>query len=133
MILICQRKSFNIQKSHDFPGFIREARDLLTLYKLPNILDEEIAISYSKWKATVKRAVKNTCETELKASMNTSKLKDGPLIGESFGLKDYISKLQMTEARTNFRLRSFTTNVKMNRQAGAELCQAQEKLGLVIN
>jgi hypothetical protein len=111
------KEIFNIQKSLDFPGFIREARDLLTRYKLPNIIYEEIVISYTKWKATVKRAVKDTWETELKASMNTSKLKDGPLVGESFGLKEYISNLQMSDARTKFRLRSFTTNVKMNRKS----------------
>ena len=81
------------------------------------MLDAEIAISYSRWKVTVKRAVKNTCETELKASMNSSKLKDGPLISESFGLKDNVSKLQRTEVGTYFRLRSFTTNVKMNRKS----------------
>ena len=62
----------NIQKSLDFPGFIEEARELLTLYKLPNIIDEELKISYSKWKVTVKRAVKNTWETELKESMTTN-------------------------------------------------------------
>ena len=94
------KEIFNIQKSLDFPGFIREARDLLTRYKLPNIIDEEIVISCTKWKATVKRAVKDTWETELKASMNTSKLKDGPLVGESFGLKEYIGNLQMSDTRT---------------------------------
>ena len=111
------KEIFNIQKSLDFPGFIREARDLLIIYKLSNIIDTEFKISYSMWKSTVKRAVKKTWEAELKASMNTSKLKDGPLVGESFGLKDYLSKLQMTEAGTKFRLRSFTTNVKMNRKS----------------
>ena len=91
------KEIFNIQKSLDFPGFIREARDLLIICKLPNIIDTEFKISYSMWKSTVKRAVKKTWEAELKAKMNTSKLKDGPLVGESFGLKDYISRLQMSE------------------------------------
>ena len=111
------KEIYNIQKSLDFPGFIREARDLLIKYKLPNIIDEEFKISYSMWKKTVKREIKNTFETELKASMITSKLKDGPLVGESFGLKDYTVKLQMTEARMKFRLRSFTSKVKMNRKS----------------
>ena len=63
--------------------------------------------------------------------MTTSKLKDGPLIGESFGLKDYISTLQMSEARTKFRLRSFTSNVKMNRKS--DPTYAAELWKLLVN
>ena len=111
------KEIFNTQKSLDFPGFIQEVRDLLKIYELPNIIDSELKISYSMWKSKVKKAVKKRWEAELRGNMNTSKLKDGPLVGESFGLKEYINKLQITDARTKFRLRSFTTNVKMNRKS----------------
>ena len=82
------KEIYNIQKSLDFPGFIREARDLLIKYKPPNTIDEETKISYSNWKGTVKRAITNNFETKLKPSMITSKLKDGPLVGESYGAEE---------------------------------------------
>ena len=72
------KEIYNIQKSLVFPGFIREARVLLIKYKLHNIIDKEIKISYSKWKGSLKRAIINTFETQL----------NGLLVGESFGLKD---------------------------------------------
>ena len=49
-------------------------------------------------KTTVKAVIKTTYERELKDKMKTSKLKDGPILGK-------------------FRLRSNTTNVKMNRKS----------------
>ena len=49
--------------------------------------------------------------------MTTSKLKDGPMLDEMFEKKDYIMSMKLSDARTNFRLRSNTTNVKMNRKS----------------
>ena len=46
-----------------------------------------------------------------------SKLRNGPLIDEEFGQKEYLKKMRLTDARTKFRLRSFTTNVKMNQNS----------------
>ena len=42
---------------------------------------------------------------------------DGPTVGENFGKKDYLLSMTLRDARTNFRLRSNTTNVKMNRKS----------------
>ena len=66
-----------------------------------------------KWKTTVKAAIKTTYKRVLKEKLITSKLKDGPLVGENFEKKDYILSMKLCDARTNFRRRSNTTNVKM--------------------
>ena len=100
----------------NFPGFVSEMRNLIDRYKLPDIIDGK-QISKLKWKTTVKAAIKTTYERELKEKMTTSKLKDGPLVGENFKKKDYILSMKLCDARTNFRLRSNTTNVKMNRKS----------------
>ena len=46
--------------------------------------------------------------------MTTSKLRDGPMRQESFGLQDYLKEMNLTDARTKFRLKSNMTKVKMN-------------------
>ena len=58
-------------------------RNLINRYKLPDITDGK-QISKLKLKTTVKAAIKTTYERELKDKMKTSKLKDGPLVGENF-------------------------------------------------
>ena len=110
------KEMFLIQKSMNFPGFIPEMRNLIDRYKLPDIIDGN-QIAKSKWKTTVKTAIKTTYGRELKDKMTTSKLKDGPMVGEEFEKRDYIMSMQLSDARTNFRLRSNTTNVKMNRKS----------------
>ena len=83
---------FLIQKSMNFPGFIPEMRILLNKYKLPDIIDGKL-IQKSKWKTTVKTAIRATYEGELKQKMTTSKLKDGPMVTENFEKKDYLGRL----------------------------------------
>ena len=48
---------------------------------------------------------------------NFSKLKDGPMLNEKFCRKEYLMKMNLTDARMNFRLRSKTTNVKLNQKS----------------
>ena len=103
-----------IQKSLSFPGFIPEARNLITKYNLPNIIDQEVQMTKFKWKSIVKKAIKTNYENELKSKMTTSKLKDGPMTKESFELQDYLKEMKLSDARTKFRLRSNMTKVKMN-------------------
>ena len=110
------KEIYLIQKSLNFPGFVSETRKLIDQYKLPNIIDGK-SMSKLKWRTTVKAAIKTTYEKELKDKMNTSKFKDGPMLDEMFVKKDYIKSMKLPDARTNFRLRSKTTNVKMNRKS----------------
>ena len=77
------KEIFLIQKSMNFPGFVSEMRNPIDRYNLPDIIDGK-QISKLKWKTTVKAAIKTTYERELKEKMTTSKLKDGPLVGENF-------------------------------------------------
>ena len=44
----------NIQKSLNFPGFICKTRTHISRYNLPNIIDENIKLSKSKWKSMYK-------------------------------------------------------------------------------
>ena len=111
------KEIYNIQKSFSFPGFIPEARNLIIKYKLPNIIDQEVQITQLRWKSLVKKAIKTYYEDELKSKMTTSKLKDGPMTKESFGFKDYLKQMKLSDARTKFRLRSNMTKVKMNRKS----------------
>ena len=108
------KEVYNIQKSLNFPGFIPEARNLISKYNLPNIIDQEVHFSKLKWKSIVKKAINTNYENELKSKMTTSKLKDGPMTKESFGKKEYLMKMQPADARTNFRLRSKTFKAIMN-------------------
>ena len=77
------KEIYTIQKSLNFPGFIPEARNLITKYNLPNIIDQEVQMTKFKWKSIVKKAIKTNYENELKSKMTTSKLKDGPMTKES--------------------------------------------------
>ena len=39
------------------------------------------------------------------------------LVNENFDMKKYLKEMKLTDARTYFRIRSNTTNVKMNRKS----------------
>ena len=49
-----------------------------------------------------------------------SKLKEGPMMGESFDQKEYISDLTLTKARMKFQIRSKMVNAKFNYSAKYE-------------
>ena len=126
---------YRIQKSLNFPGFIPEARKLLTRYNLPNIIDENVRFSKLKWKALVKKAIHDYYEMEVQLKIqNFSKLKDGPIQNESFEMQEYLKTMTLTDARMNFRLRSKTSNVKMNQKSNpayaAKLWKCHECLNL---
>ena len=111
---------FNVQKDMNFPGFIPEVKSLLALYELPNILEDNCAMKKQKWAAMVKVAVKNKFENELKTTMNEkySKLRNSKLMSEEFDMKEYIKTMNLSDARTNFRIRcSLLNQVKMNQRS----------------
>jgi hypothetical protein len=108
---------FTLQKNFNLPGLVKEGRQLFEQFSLPNIIDEERKISKLQWKRLVKKTMYksfgNYLANEIKSS---SKLKDGPMVGESFGQKNYLSEMSMHDARTLFRIRSKTNNIRMNQQ-----------------
>ena len=110
---------FNVQKDMNFPEFIPEVKSLLELYELPNILEDNCVLKKQKWAAMVKMAVEKKFENELKKTMNEkySKLRNSKLMSEEFTIKDYIKTMNLTDARTNFRIRcSLLNQVKMNQR-----------------
>ena len=48
---------FAIQKEFNLPGFVKEARDLLLMFSLPNIIDEKDKTSKLQWKKMVTKAI----------------------------------------------------------------------------
>ena len=94
----------------------KECREIIIKFKLPNILDDDIKISKNKWKQLVKRKIIEENEKNLKESMKQyKKLKSSKLMDEKFGMKDYVKKLTVHEARALFKNRtSMTQYTKIN-------------------
>ena len=110
------KEIYESQKSLNFPGLVVEARELLLLYGLPNIIDQKISQSKQSWRKLVKNAIRRRYEDELKSQFNGSKLKNGPFKTESFEMKEYLQEMNLSDSRTHFRRRSNMLNVKMNQK-----------------
>ena len=112
------KQIFCAQKEYNFPGFVSEGRELLRIFNLPNIVDESIAVTKLQWKTMVKKAVHLNFEEMIKGKIQKmTKLKDEPMCLEKFKTKFYISEMNLIDARTLFRVRSQTTDVKMNQRS----------------
>ena len=109
---------YSLQVNCHFPGLVNECRKLLQMYSLPNIIDSNIDISKECWKKKVKVAVRKKSQERVKEDMlNYSKLKEIGKSEESLGTKDYLKNMSLRYSRTMFRIRSFMTNVKMNKKS----------------
>ena len=105
------------QKTYNFPGLVKEAKQLLKELHLPDVTNEDIAKHWSKksWKDNVKNAVKTMCEEKLKKEIKRfKKLKDGPMPTEKFNKKEYMNSMTLSETRVKFKLRTHMFNVKWN-------------------
>ena len=112
------KQIFHAQKEYNFPGFVSEGQALLKFFNLPDIVYEDITVSKLQWKTMVKKAVTSKFEELIKGKIKKmTKLKDGPMNLENFELKTYLSEMSLTDARTLFRIRSQTTDVKMNQRS----------------
>ena len=66
-------------------------------------------------KRFAKKKIHEKCEAELKERMSTySKLKDGPVMTESFKMRDYMREMTVVDARVKFALRSEMYDVSFN-------------------
>ena len=109
---------FHIQKDFKLPGLVQEGKELIQYFNLPNIIEDNITITKCQWKTMVKLAVHSKYEEQIKKKMsNYSKLKDGPMMSENFEEKTYLTDMSMANARTNFRIRSKMTKVRMNQRS----------------
>ena len=112
---------YEVQAKYNFPGLVSECRKLIALYALPNIIDEQIAVSQQTWKKLVKKAIKEKSEEAIKLKFKSySKLRDKDYESENLHLKPYITEMKLREARTFFRVRSSMIPVKMNMKSNAK-------------
>ena len=80
-------------------------------------MDEDHNIMQLQWKKQVKTAVNHYYEKDLKCQIiHFSKLQNGPMVGEEFKEKSYLTEMSMSDARTLFRIRGRTNECKMNQQ-----------------
>ena len=107
---------YKLQVKYNFPGLATEARELINLYKLPNIIDDtSLKFTKKKWKILVNNAIRKRSEENLKHQfLKYSKLKAEEFQNEDFCMKKYVNEMSLRDARTNFRLRSSTLPLKMN-------------------
>ena len=107
-----------VQENKHLPGLVQECKSLIKSLNLPNLFDEKVSSTFSKlmWKNRVNKAIEEFEESNLKLSFSSkSKLKDGPMMGES-----YISDLTLHKARMKFQMRSKMVDAKFNFSAKYE-------------
>ena len=110
---------YDLQVKHGLPGLVNECRELLKLYRLPDIIDSKYKVSKNCWKNIVKKAViEKSFKTIRKECMTSSKLKNLSFEpNEKLEVKDYVKKMSLVNARTFFRIRSQMVDVKMNQKS----------------
>ena len=80
----------NIQIKFGFPWLVIECRELIQMYQLPNIIDEDINLSKCQWKILVRKAIHRYLEEILKKTFKDySKLKNKWFEKEDLKGKDY--------------------------------------------
>ena len=107
---VLSRQIFDEQVRLKLPGLAKECEDICQKWGLKNIIENEVPVK--EWKRTIKKASREQIEKEMKAKMNTSKLKE--MSEGSFGMKDYIKDKVIENARLMFRIRSHMVDVKAN-------------------
>ena len=112
-----------VQISQHLHGPVPECTQLMKSLNLPNIFDKRKNGDLSKiaWKKLVNKAINENEESNFKkAFVSKSKLKDSDMPKESFERKDYITKMNLTNARVKFNLRSKMLDIKFNYSAKFE-------------
>ena len=109
---------FKIQRDYNLPGLVKEGRELLLYFSLPDIIDKKCELSLLQWKHRVKAAINSKYEEVLNSEISKySKLRDGPMKGESFEEQSYLKEMSMADAQINFRIRSRMIDTMMNQQS----------------
>ena len=109
---------YTLQVQLNLPGLIKECRDLIKVYNLPDIIDSNENCSKETWNNIVKKRVRAKSESDIKKEFSKySKLKHLNMESESLVLKDYISEMSLRNARTKFRIRSHMIDTKFNRKS----------------
>ena len=105
----------NLQIKYGFPGLVSECRELIKLYKLPDIIEENKQLSKHQWKILVRKAIHQKSEENVRQVFkNYSKLKNKGFEHEQLEIKSYVHNMKLRDARTNFRIRGNMIKAKMN-------------------
>ena len=105
----------NLQIKYGFPGFVTECRELIKMYELPDIIEEEKQLSKFQWKILVRKAVHKKSEENIRQVFDQySKLKNKGYEKEDLSIKSYVKNMKLRDARTNFRIRGNMIRTKMN-------------------
>ena len=101
------------QRSLGLPGLVEECHDLLLRYNIPDVTNE---YSKSRWKSLVKRNVKQMNRNDILEMIRPyKKLNFENLSQEKFELKEYLTKMNLVDARMKFAIRArMTASVMMN-------------------
>ena len=104
------RQIIEEQRNMNFPGLFQECK--LFIEKLKLVDPFQLDMSAIEWKRIVKKAILTANEEELKEEITKKykKLMKSDLVEEEFGRKEYISKLNLQQARTKFKFRSSMTH-----------------------
>ena len=109
---------YHLQVKLNLPGLVKECRNLIRIYNLPDIIDSNLNYSKESWKTIVKKHVRIKSELDVKKQFeNYSKLKYLNTETETLKQQEYISNLSLKDARTKFRIRSHMINTKYNRKS----------------
>ena len=102
-----------VQSSLGLPGLVQECQELLLRYNLPDATTE---YSKNRWKNLVKRNVRQVNRNDLLDMIRPyKKLNFDNLSHEKFELKEYLSRMNLVDARMKFAVRArMTTSVMMN-------------------
>ena len=114
---------YKTQKRMKFPGLVTECQEICKELNIIDITDDSKAgkLSKQQWKRVVKEAIHQHCEKKLKDDMQLySKLRDSPMIDETFERQTYLKELNLADARIKFSLRSSMVNCKMNYRSDGE-------------
>ena len=106
---------YDLQVKYDFPGLVSEGKKLISMYRLPDIIEENASMTKLAWKRLVREAIQRKSEKDVQTSFSGySKLSDKGLENENLELKKYIQDMSLRQARINFRIRSNMITTKMN-------------------
>ena len=96
---------YHIQAKLNFPGLIKECKNLINLYRLPDIIDGQQNYSRESWNNLVKKAVRVRSEINIKKEFATStKLKKLNVTSENLKIHEYVTNMSLRNARTNFQI-----------------------------
>ena len=94
----------SVQNTLGYPGLIGECKALLDLYQIDSYPEQ---LSKLQWKRICKRMVMNKNKTDiLEQSKKYKKIAHEEMSKESFGVKNYLKEMTLTDAKLNFAIRT---------------------------